>query len=876
MRLPFRHPNPRAPRHSRLSTFGCLLVGLAVFVAGVTGTTVVAERARSRGASAVDRRFEEAAVEIEAATRAELTRYQDVAQAASGIFSVDPQIDALQFRSYVDALDLESRYPEALAIAFATPGEMGAASSATLRLLEPVSVCPTCIGLQAGALPVVAATFAESARTREPRLSAVLDVSPFEGFDVEEANAQRIVMLVVPVQRPAPGEGDLLPPVGWVFVVLNGARLPEAVLARANVSEIGVALVDLGNDGREEVLGSTSADAVTGRSWRGTIEIYGQRWAIDVDALAGFDSGAYEREAEVVILGLVLSVLAAFVVASLLLARQRALAHAIAIGNREDRLRRMFDSSPVAMIELAPDSGVRRWNPTASRLLGWPPWEEGAPSPSPSLPFETVAALAEGVEQEADHRFERSDGVALELVLSASPLRGDDGRLLGTIAMANDITERARLMAELEHLAGHDLLTGLPNRGRFLERVEEALARARRQGTQVVVLYCDLDRFKAVNDTLGHRLGDVLLAEAADRLRGVLRETDTLARMGGDEFVVCSEQLEEGEGVAVLAQRLREVLDQPFDLDGRSVSVGLSIGVAVGDGRDMAEDLLRRADVALYWAKERGRNRVEVFEAGLENAVAHRVIIQSTIGDALPENQLCLHYQPQVDLVTGDVVAVEALLRWDHPELGQLRPREFLWAAEDTVLLDKIGLWVVGEACRWRASLGPGQPLQVAVNVAVGQLLAPAFVDQVAELLAGAAAEPEWLCLEVAEASLVDPTPVRHSIERLRGLGVTVALDDLGTGAATLASLRDLPLDQVKLDGSLLLGVTADQVDALIVTSLVRLAHDLGLLVVAEGVEDPDQLSAVRAMGVDRAQGYLFGHPAPADQVRLDAPTSTR
>lgn len=845
----------------------------AVLAAGSAASLTLARQNRESIDRQLDARFAQASAEVSDATTAELTRYEDVAQAAAGLFAVEREVTPTQFRAYVDALDLTTRYPDALALLWAQPLE-GGSGTATLRLLEPISVCPSCIGLPAGDVPAIAESFDRADRTGLAQLSPVLDFGELIGFDVDAANGERISFLIVAAHLQEPGSTDG-PLVGWVAIPLYGAQLADSVLLRANVSGVALSITQA-NAGENEVPVSESAGSdgdETSRRGSQYVSVYGQRWRLDLSAEAGFVLPAEQREPTVVLLGgLALSALLALVVGGLLRGRHNALAHAAALGNREDRLRRVFVASPVAMVELGCDASVHRWNPAASMLFGWPDADGAAPaSANPSsLPFgDLVERVVSHDATELDVTYTRDDGISLELGLSAAPLRADDGSLVGVIAMVADITERTRLMAELEHLAGHDHLTGLPNRALLVQRVEEALARARRGRGTVGVLYCDLDRFKVVNDTLGHRVGDIVLSTAAQRLGQVLRETDTLARLGGDEFVVCSEGVVDLEAVAALAGRLQASLAESIDVDGRPISVGVSIGVALSAGTEDAETLLRRADLALYWAKDRGRGRVEIYDRALDDAMVRRRLVESTIGPAISAGDLGLVFQPQIDLASGDVVAVEALARWEHPKLGSLSPTLFVAVAEELGFGSSFGRWVLGEACRWRADQVEAGSLQVAINVSVAQLGSDRFVEDVQSVLADTNVDPSWLCLEVAEGALADVDIVRANLDDLRSLGVTIALDDLGTGSATLSSLRDLPLDLVKLDGSLLAGITDDRVDRVIVGSLVRLAHDLGLVVVAEGLETQQQLDAIRSVGVDRAQGYLFAQPEPAERLVL-------
>ena len=441
-------------------------------------------------------------------------------------------------------------------------------------------------------------------------------------------------------------------------------------------------------------------------------------------------------------------------------------------------------------------------------------------------------------------------------------LKGEvDGRLLSR-AITYAI-ERKRVEAALAHQALHDGLTGLPNRALFDDRLAQAVARLGRHDGCLAVLFCDLDRFKVVNDSLGHGCGDRLLVAVADRLRGVLRAGDTAARFGGDEFVVlCDEVAGEHQAVAV-AERIAAALDAPFPLEDEEVYVRTSIGIAIATTPDARpEALVRDADAAMYRAKEHGGGTFEVFDDAMRARAVRRLETEGALHRALERRELVLHYQPQVRLATGALAGAEALVRWNHPERGLLAPGEFIGAAEDTGLIHELGAWVLEEACRALAATSGSTTMSV--NLSPRQCLHPDLLPTVAEILRRTGADPSRLCLEVTETAVMDDIATMTDVlEGLKGLGATLAIDDFGTGYSSLRALQRFPFDEVKIDRSFVHGMAEAEQEAAIVGAIVSLSHALGLRAVAEGVETRAQVDRLRMLGCDLGQGYHFARPCP-------------
>jgi diguanylate cyclase (GGDEF)-like protein len=424
--------------------------------------------------------------------------------------------------------------------------------------------------------------------------------------------------------------------------------------------------------------------------------------------------------------------------------------------------------------------------------------------------------------------------------------------------------ELTRRQEELAFLATHDTLTGLPNRTLILDRVEQMLVRARRNQTPVAALFVDLDNFKSINDTLGHGAGDELLRAVAARLDGIVRATDALGRLGGDEFVVIAEELSLAAGPEVIAERLLEALKEPFKLSEQEtrLTVTASIGIAMGE-RDSAEDLLRDADIAMYQAKWNGRNRFVVFESGMQDAVQSRMELEMDLREALERDEFFLVYQPTFDLRNMSPTGVEALIRWNSPARGLVQPNDFIPLLEETGLIVQIGKWVLGEACRqgaaWRRA---GYPLSMAVNISGRQLDVDDFISDVQEALAESGLDPVALTIEITETTLMrNAEETARRLAAIKQLGVRIAIDDFGTGYSSLAHLQRFPVDALKIDRSFITGLTHNDEGETLIRSLVQLGKALSIETLAEGIEQPQELTLLREEQCDSGQGFLFAKP---------------
>ncbi len=464
----------------------------------------------------------------------------------------------------------------------------------------------------------------------------------------------------------------------------------------------------------------------------------------------------------------------------------------------------------------------------------------------------------------------RKSGEVYPELLHITAITDRDGRLSHYAALFTDISRLKETEARIRDLAYYDPLTGLPNRRLLEDRLHVELSHAARMRSRLAVMFVDLDRFKRINDSLGHEVGDRLLVEIARRLRASLREDDTVARMGGDEFLVVLSNLAGPDDAAITARRIVGALRRPVLIDGRELVVTTSIGISVypDDTQDGAT-LIKNADIAMYRAKDEGRNSFQLYEPAMNARSLEHLALETALHGALPRDELRLHYQPLVAVEGGDVVAVEALLRWRHPELGLVSPADFIPLAEETGLIVPIGEWVLRSACArhraWREA-GRGE-LRMMVNISVRQFRDEGFVAMVARVLEETAMPPAGLTLELTESMLMDDVDQSIArLEQLRALGVALALDDFGTGYSSLAYLKRFPIDELKIDRLFIGGIDHNARDAALVAAIISLGHSLGLRVVAEGVETPAQLEVLRAQGCDIAQGFLLARPRPWDE----------
>jgi diguanylate cyclase (GGDEF)-like protein/PAS domain S-box-containing protein len=452
------------------------------------------------------------------------------------------------------------------------------------------------------------------------------------------------------------------------------------------------------------------------------------------------------------------------------------------------------------------------------------------------------------------------------------------------VAFVRDVSEMRRLQSHIHYQATHDTLTGLLNRWQFNQNLEQRVAESARHGRPMTLLLIDLDDFKIINDSYGHAAGDQALQEVARRLKGCLRAADTLARLGGDEFTVLLTHLSQPGDARQVADKLLQVLNQPCQVNGFNVNLCASIGMAsLPDDADNAVTLLRYADIAMYHAKESGRGQLVAYEASMGKKVAEKNLLHDRLKQAIGTHALSLHYQPQIDMATGRMVGVEALLRWNDEQLGGVAPGRFIPIAEASGLILPLGDWVLETACRQAAAWAQqGMPLRIAVNLSAQQLRQPQLAERLQEQLLRHAVPHGLIDLEIIEAdAMADPAQAQLLLTRLHALGVGVTLDDFGTGHSSLTYLKQLPISRIKLDRSFICTVLHSQQDAALVCAVIALTHTLGLKVVAEGVEEEAQVRFLEAQGCDIFQGWFFSRAVPAPEIAalfttLQAPATTQ
>lgn len=549
------------------------------------------------------------------------------------------------------------------------------------------------------------------------------------------------------------------------------------------------------------------------------------------------------------------------------------------LAQSEERYRLTFNHAAVGLAQTDTDGRITKINQKLCAVLGYERDELlGMQFPQLTHPEDRADAQVmtyrvldgELESYSKERRYLHKDGRIIWTNATVSCLREDNARV-GLIVVLEDISGRKHMEDELVRLAGHDALTGLPNRVLLQDRLSKALARARRSGQQVAVMYLDLDRFKHVNDSQGHAAGDAMLAEAARRLTRSIRETDTVARLGGDEFVVVLEGLDDSRAATARAQSILRALADPFVYKGRELYTGASIGIALypKDG-DETDDLLKHADSAMYQAKEAGRNNVQFYTPELNAQHIRRLEIADGLRRAQENNQLELHYQPKIRTGCGQIVGVEALLRWTQADGTRIPPDEFIPIAEDSGMILPIGEWVLQQACQqimvWRHQANT--KMRVSVNLSARQFKNQDIVQIVQRTLAETQCPADALELEITESVLMErPEKVSATLRALYDMGIRLSIDDFGTGYSSLSYLRNFPIHELKIDRSFIDDITDDHSHAAIVKAIISLAHSMNLTVLAEGVETPAQLEYLKAERCDHLQGYLFSRPVPACQI---------
>jgi diguanylate cyclase (GGDEF)-like protein/PAS domain S-box-containing protein len=543
------------------------------------------------------------------------------------------------------------------------------------------------------------------------------------------------------------------------------------------------------------------------------------------------------------------------------------------------RLASIVEFSEDAIIGKNLDGAITSWNRGAEKIYGYTRGEVVGRDLSFLLPPERQAEIQAIMERVlSGHPVEcletqrlTKTGSAIDVSLSVSPIKDASGHIAGASAIARDITQRKAAEKQIQFLAYYDALTGLPNRTLLRDRLSSALASARRRKDKVALLFLDLDRFKDINDSLGHSVGDLVLKQVAERLKKWAREQDTIARVGGDEFLIVLTAVKEVADAAVAAERIRNAMTAEFVIQGHSLGISCSIGISIfpEHGAD-SETMIKDADAAMYCAKESGRNNFRFFTKDMNAQAVERLTLENSLRMALDKKELFLMYQPQIEIATGRIIGLEALLRWQHPELGLVPPDKFIRIAENSGLIMPIGEWVLRTACfqtrKWQDEGLPA--VSVAVNVSAVQFRQAGFCELIRRVLHETGLAPQYLELELTESLLLSNADVMFSVlQDLKAMGLKLAIDDFGTGYSSLSYLKQFPVGRLKIDRSFVRDIAVNPDDAAITSAIIGMAKSLNLKVIAEGVEDEAQMSFLRAHQCDEIQGYYFSKPLAVDKV---------
>ncbi|WP_372396126.1 EAL domain-containing protein [Azospirillum sp. HJ39] len=849
--------------------------------------------------------------------------YEQVAQAAASLAMTFPDLRWTEWNRFVEALDVPRRYPGIISIAYARAVAAAQAGDlvASMRAagLSGFRIWPETAGAER--VVNVFAAPADEANARAlgfDMMSEAVRRSAIErARDSGQPAATRAITLKIDeasgakpafILYQATYRGDPLPPspearrAAFTGVVLTPVRIGPLVdgLTDALRPDAGIEIFDAplaeaevplyrnhrpaqGDDGQGDGPGDGTLSVTR------ELPVGGRAWTVRYHSLPDTLLTAHDWVPGALLAGgIALSVALSLILRMMLATHSRALELAgkmtASLRLQEAERRQLFTQAPLGIALVGPDGLVADCNPSFAAASGLP--REALVGTDVRLRFGDQAAVfaLEAALQGESGKLESDQPLLLggrrsHFSLHFQPVTAD-GELKFVVAFAEDIGEKRRAEQHIQYLAHFDALTGLPNRVLLYDRIAQALREARRDGSKVAVLFIDLDRFKVINDSLGHSFGDEVLRSVARRLQAGLRESDTVGRLGGDEFLIVARRVTEPGSAARVAEKVVAHLASPFTVGGQNFVVTPSIGISLyPDDADDPEGLIRCADIAMYNAKEQGRNGFRFVTREMGARSRERMDLEASLRRAIRENELFLVYQPQVDTLTGRIVGLEALVRWRHPEEGTVLPGRFLPVAEETGLVLAMGDWVLFEACaqirRWRTRFNLSVP--VAVNVSGAQFRDGHLPAKVARALdANGLGGPE-LEIEVTESSLIDDVEAAAAtLAALKRRGVLIALDDFGTGYSSLSYLHRLPIDKLKIDRSFIHDLSTGAGNTSVPRAIVGLGRSLGLSVIAEGVETQEQLQLLRDLSCESYQGYLFSRPIPVEEVerllgRLDA-----
>lgn len=543
------------------------------------------------------------------------------------------------------------------------------------------------------------------------------------------------------------------------------------------------------------------------------------------------------------------------------------------IRNSEEKFRLITENASDLISIIDIEGAFAYVSPSCGYVLGYSPKRFESAGLLDLVHEDDRHAVSQGIERairtgEASSRLEfrlRSEsGSYFYMETTLNPVQHTSGEAANLVLVMRDITERKKSEQMIYHLAYHDTLTDLPNRRLFMDRLRKEIHQAKRSRTQIALLFLDLDRFKNINDSLGHEAGDFVLIEAARRISASIRSNDLVARLGGDEFIVLLTGLPDSSEVEFVAQTIQASLRKPIELGGHYHTISSSMGISLypEDGRD-TDELLKRADMALYSVKERGRNGISFFHSEMEERSLERILLENELKKAIEQERFYIDYQPKLDILTGQLSGVEALVRWDHPDLGRIPPNKFIPIAEDTGLIFPLGEWVLRQGCkqnkRWQDQ--GYSPLKVSINLSARQFYQADLIEMIKSALDESRLEPQWLELEVTEGIFADIDHAVAVLQEIRDIGVHTSIDDFGTGYSSFSYIKHLPVDTLKIDASFIRDIHYNKESQAIVKAILTIAHTLNLNVIAEGVESREQLAVLSEDGCRQGQGYLFSKP---------------
>lgn len=542
-----------------------------------------------------------------------------------------------------------------------------------------------------------------------------------------------------------------------------------------------------------------------------------------------------------------------------------------------EQFKSLFENSPDAIFAVDREGKFISVNPACEEIIGYPGNELMeinfkrliVPEILKDVYHHFGLAL-QGISNSLEMTVIKGDGQNIILKATLFPMKVD-GEIVGCYGTGVDITQKILYSQQLEKLAYYDPLTKLPNRKLFEDRLVQVIDASKQTLKPFAVLFLDLDRFKMINDSLGHQIGDDFLRLVSQRLTHNLRRKDTVSRLSGDEFTILLPETSYEECIRIV-QRINQIISEPFNVSGHSVSVSVSVGIAFGEGNDSVHEIIRHADTAMYFTKKYKKNSYTIYSEDLDLKASYKLKIERDLKQAIDKDELDLYYQPIINMKTGKLAVMECLIRWKHPQLGFIPPGDFIPIAEESGQIIELGNWVLETACRqakkWKTKGDP--PFKIAVNISTKQLQQYGFVDSVLSILAETKFEPKWLELEITESFLVyDVDMIKECLLKLKQAGISISIDDFGTGYTSLSYLRQFPLDKVKIDRSFIEDINRDFNGERITSAIISLAHSLNMTVVAEGIENEVQYNFLKGEGCNEGQGYYFNRPLPADSIDI-------